>query len=468
VSLVPVAFDVNQQPQYQFQPSELQAAMAAARAMGPYLPMVTTTTPTAVAEQPKGRKKPRAVKKVVPLPDELLNFSYEDRHRIQMLEIPDPVNGVVVSVANMIITGNVKDGSKKKWILDDLRSEQLRALAKNMECANLGSVSKFVIRKEIARRVLMGPIYNNMEIPNPVSNAKGRRLNTMYRIINCCFLPDNVHRLSNINDTKLRHDFEGTEAGKGPNEDFWHEISEMVNDASNNDVLKVILHGETDEYLAKIVGSFNLSDYTQGTWKSVRQTIKDLLRARTTIMKKKKESGHHSNDTVTYLNKANMKVRKDVYMPEEAVYYLDLRASEFPSIDQAFTEALKIGHKSSSDALPESDDEDGPKADGRVKNKDHLQMLEKANTGMALVQLDNKERQDKLIKLQEEQNKTSTDRADWDSYISACKNLLELRKTAKKNDVVSIAIIGNIAHRIKSLEHQLGISDDRSAVKELE
>jgi hypothetical protein len=174
----------------------------------------------------------------------------------------------------------------------------------------------------------------------------------MHHIINCCLLPDNVHRLTNVNDTKLRHDFEATEAGKGPNEDFWHEISEMVNDASNNDALKVILHGKTDECLAKIIGSFNLSDCTQGTWKSVRQTIKDYLRAISTITKKKKESGHHSNDTVTYLNRANMKVCKDVYMPEEAVCHLDPRAAEFPSINQAFTEALKIGHKSSSDALP--------------------------------------------------------------------------------------------------------------------
>jgi hypothetical protein len=34
---------------------------------------------------------------------------------MQMLEMTDPANGNVVSVANMIVTGNVKDGSKKKW-----------------------------------------------------------------------------------------------------------------------------------------------------------------------------------------------------------------------------------------------------------------------------------------------------------------------------------------------------------------
>jgi hypothetical protein len=180
------------------------------------------------------------VRKSVPRPDELLNFSYDNRHRIQMLELTDPVKGAVVSVANMIVTGSVATSMKKKWMLDDLRCEQLRALAKNMECANLGSVSKLVIWKEIARRVLMGPMCKNMEMPNPVSTSKGRHLNTIFCIVNCCFLPDNIHRLTKINDAKLRHDFKATEAGKGPNEDYWHVTSEMVNDASINEQLKEI------------------------------------------------------------------------------------------------------------------------------------------------------------------------------------------------------------------------------------
>jgi hypothetical protein len=478
VSLLPVGFGPNQQPQYQFQPTELQIAMATARAMEsllPGIPTFTAATPEFVIGKPKGRKKkgdsadkPKAVRKVEPLPPELINFSYEDKHRIQMVDETDPANGNIVQVANMIVTGNPKDGTKKKWMLDELRSEQLRALAKNMECANIGSVSKFVVRKEIARRVLMGPIYKNMDIPNPISTSKSRRLNTMFRLINCCFLPENIHRLTQINDTKLRHDFEATEGGKGPNEDFWHDISEMVNDAANNDTLKVVLQGETNEYLIPIVESLNLADYTQGTWKTVRQTIKDLLRARATVAKKMKLSGHHSNDIRTYLNRGNMKVRKDVYMLEEAVYYIDLRATEHPAIDQAFTEALKIIHKSSSDAIPESDDEvtDG-KNDGRVKQKDFLTMLEKANDVAAQNQLDTKDRQLKLISMQEESTKVTTARDDWSSYISACRNLLELRKNAKKNDAVSTAIISNIALRIKSLEDQLGIPEERSAVKEL-
>jgi hypothetical protein len=82
-----------------------------------------------------------------------------------MVDETDPTNGNVVSVAGMIVTGNVKDGTKKNWMLEELCSEQLQAVVKNMECANIGSVSKFVVRKEIARQVFMGSIYKNRETP---------------------------------------------------------------------------------------------------------------------------------------------------------------------------------------------------------------------------------------------------------------------------------------------------------------
>jgi hypothetical protein len=129
---------------------------------------------------------------------------------------------------------------------------------------------------------------------------------------------------------------------------------------------------------------------------------------------------------------------------------------------------LKICHKSSSNALLESDEEevDG-KGDGRVKQKDFLTMLEKANNSMAPNHLDRKDGQLKLINMQEEQSKVTTNRDDWDSYIAACKNTLELCKTVKKNDVMSSAGTTNIAQRIKSLEDQLGIPEEQSAIKDL-
>ena len=135
-------------------------------------------------------------------------------------------------------------------------------------------------------------------------------------------------------------------------------MSDAINDAGNNEQLKDILGGYSKELLIPLVSTLNLSDYSQGTWKSTKQNLKDLLRARANIVKAKKRSGHHSNDTATYLNKTMLTVRKGVVMPEEAVYYIDYRCEEHPAIDQDFTEVLKMSHKSESNAAPESDEDE--------------------------------------------------------------------------------------------------------------
>jgi hypothetical protein len=189
--------------------------------------------------------------------------------------------------------------------------------------------------------------------------------------------------------------------------------------------------------------------------------MRDLLRARGTIMKNKKGSGAHDDDTWNYLNKGNLKVRKDVYMPAEPVYYLDYRYRVHPGIDQTFTEALADKQKSESTAIPVDDDqEESGKA---VKPKDVMKLLEKANENFSQINLDAQARHDSMMKNQD----NSKNRADWDSYIRACKDLLELCRTADMDDAVSEQVIMNLARRIELLEVALNIPEESSSVKEV-
>jgi hypothetical protein len=405
----------------------------------------------------------KAKRKVVPLPPQLAAFRYspEMRDRLALVEELDASTQQTISVAYSITTGSDVKGNKIVWILDELRTEQLRELAKLVGCKNLGSVSKYLIRREIGRKWTMGPVYDNFNIPNPVTAAIHRKNNTLFRIVNACFLPENITKLIAINESKKRPDFEAAK-GKGPNAEFWRNISDTVNDAESNDLLSIVLGAESDPYLMELMeGVLNLNDFNIGSYISVSQNMKDLLRARGTIMKNKKKSGTHDDDTRNYLNKGNLKVRKDVYMPAEPVYYLDYRCKEHPGIDQAFTEALAEKHKSESTAIPVDDDQE--ETGKAVKPKDVMRLLEKANENFSKINLDAQERHQTMLKSQDD----SKNRADWDSYIKACKDLLELRRTADTDDAVSDQVIMNLARRIRALEVALNVPEEESSVKEV-
>jgi hypothetical protein len=125
----------------------------------------------------------------------------------------------------------------------------------------LGSASKYLIRRETGRKWTMGPVYDNFNIPNPVTEAKHRKNNTLFRIINICFLPENITKLIAINESKKRPDFEAAK-GKGPNAEFWRNISDTVNDAESNELVSIVLGGDSDPYLMDLMeGVLNLNDF---------------------------------------------------------------------------------------------------------------------------------------------------------------------------------------------------------------
>jgi hypothetical protein len=93
-------------------------------------------------------------------------------------------------VAYSITTG--RGNTEKEWILNDLRSEQLRDLATNFGCRKCGSATKFECRKAMALRIDMGEMYDTFDAPDPNATDEELKTNTMIRIINATFLLENV------------------------------------------------------------------------------------------------------------------------------------------------------------------------------------------------------------------------------------------------------------------------------------
>jgi hypothetical protein len=129
-----------------------------------------------------------------------------------------------------------------------------------MGCTKVGSMSKFLVRKEIALRIELGVIYDQVNMPSVCTTADEKKLNSWIRIINACFLPT-VDRLISLNDIKKRDDYEA-EHGGNPVKDFWIEISSLVNDGEDSRIT-TILYGEEDTRIEdwKSEGKLNLSDF---------------------------------------------------------------------------------------------------------------------------------------------------------------------------------------------------------------
>jgi hypothetical protein len=115
-----------------------------------------------------GKKKRQ--KKYHPLEPALAAMKYEHtKGRIIFgdEENPDKKGDVgPFKVAQFAITGSHENGNYKKWELDKLKSEQLRQLAMNIGCTRVGSISKYLVRKEIALRIDLGTIYDQVNMPN--------------------------------------------------------------------------------------------------------------------------------------------------------------------------------------------------------------------------------------------------------------------------------------------------------------
>lgn len=188
------------------------------------------------------KKSAATVRRVNPLPPQLEAFRCEHKKRLKFKEAedPDPKNDAPVRIADSITTGSMAKNNFVEWKLSELKLDQLRRLATNFGCKGQGSASKFNVLKAIALKNDVGIHCDNIDGgPNPHTTPHDQKVNTLLRIVNACFLRENVDRLTSCNDKKKRSEFEAT-AERNPDTAFWNEVSELVNDAQMNDRLSVL------------------------------------------------------------------------------------------------------------------------------------------------------------------------------------------------------------------------------------
>jgi len=263
-----------------------------------------------------------------------------------------------VKLARFIVARAGKP-NEKKWDLQELNSHQIRRLALNFGCSKVGSSSKFECRRQMALKVDGGVTHGNLDIPNPTSTAKDKKVNTMMRILNAVFSPTLVDRFVTLNDQKKRADFEAA-SGNSPHKDFWKDVSNMVNDAESNRELTVVLDSMEDEnerlFLTVTEEFINLSDHVQQTHETCKQHVLDAMKACHHCMEARASTGNHANDLWGHcINAKWTKLRKkDPPVPAVVVHCCDVLCLKHPAIDAAFTESLGEAFRSDSTCAPSS------------------------------------------------------------------------------------------------------------------
>jgi len=127
-------------------------------------------------------------------------------------------------VATTVTVGKEGQSNCQVFELSKLTSSQLRKLSINFGCKGGGGKTKFDCRRALASRVDVGTACDST--CNPASSANEKRINTLLRIVNCCFLPRFRERFLELNDRISRAKFE-TEGGSASNpiKEFWTEVS---------------------------------------------------------------------------------------------------------------------------------------------------------------------------------------------------------------------------------------------------
>jgi hypothetical protein len=205
----------------------------------------------------------------------------------------------------------------------------------------------------------MGVAHNNQRIQIVTTQASEKYCNTLMHLINACFLPENVGRLSELNDHLRRKDFVANSASRDPLTSYWIEIADTVNDADLNDSLGVVLESGKDEdvHLHEMVlhQAMNLCDYNQGTNLSFELNMKHTMKAHANCVNAQTATGTHEDDFWNFLQPKLLKINGK-YVPGGAVYHHHVMCLKYPAIDAAYASILANGLKSNSLEVPPDDD----------------------------------------------------------------------------------------------------------------
>jgi hypothetical protein len=200
-----------------------------------------------------------------------------------------------------------------------------------------------------------------------------------------------------------------------------------MNDLQENSRLGLLCDSkeDEDEHLCHLVSNklVNPNDYTQGTSKSCRSNIRNLMKARNNVLDAKKVSGTHQPDTWHHPNSKFLTVGKANTLPDWPVHHLDIMCNKHPAINSACAAHFKDGMLSSSVEAPLERDE-RPHKKGNL-----MKVIKQATLWMDQSQNDAKVQHEELISFQRktheiEQRKEKS--AQWEKCMHLARAIRQM------------------------------------------
>ncbi|CAB9529781.1 unknown protein [Seminavis robusta] len=256
-----------------------------------------------------------------------------------------------------------------------------------------------------------------------------------------------------INDNKKRKEYKSAHGGN-PVKDFWHSVSEMVNDPSNNTVIGVVLFSNEDEdarlHKFNQDGEFNLNEFNHPQmWESCQQLASDAMKARENCLGEMRKSGQGSADMWNYCTTTKFcKLRKSCTVPAKAVYYCEVLCKAFPDIDGKFAAFMTSTQQSDSEVALTGSAGAAGDSTGTVgrKNKqlDSLcTAIVLATTNMSDNNAVKREVSEEKARLDAEKAKLESEDRAWNQYTSISDQFLSMLQDRNK-----ISLARNMAVRI--------------------
>jgi hypothetical protein len=435
---------------------------------------------------PTGEKKNSpGTLKAIDLPPKLNAFRYEHKNRLKLGDEMNPRNKEnpgPYTVAQFIEFGSEARGNYELFDLKTLKAEGIRKLASNFGCKGVSSATMFDCRLKMAIRCTAGTVYENLDISNPVSSQRDKKINSFVRVFNCCVSADNIDRFIRLNDGKSRNDYESE--GGNPVKSFWVDISDQVNDSENDELLSVfqLIGGDDeDEKIAEWVatGVFNVAVYNQTTHETCAQMIRDMMKATDNIVRAMKQSGHHSMEVWDYCRKTHLSVRKGVEIPAEVAYYVTKAVQSIDGLSGSFSSFLDNYLRCDSENLP-NDGDNLTAATASTSRSGQQQeaflssfqdYTDKTIASFENFQIKSNTMKQDLYDLQAKQASkvaasvdADRDTKNWEEYDRLCQRVLEL---STKKTTGNKLLLRNLCSRVLSIERQIGVDEASSVALEV-
>ncbi|CAB9502365.1 unknown protein [Seminavis robusta] len=388
----------------------------------------------------------------------------DHKHKIVIGQEKSPKDGEIYGVA---VSFTMRKGQPTEEVLDltKFNSKDIRAFSLKCGVKGGGGMTLFGCRMEIARSVQMGTMYNDQSISNPGSSSVTKRINTLFKVLNICFHANNFNDFVALNDSKQRKDYEQEPLSENgvtgnPVKDFWVLVSNEMNETADDsfDTVLGLQEGEDDRLIEwNEEHGFNLNDINRGhDFKSVRQLVCDLMKARERCHFEMKRSGEGSNDLWTYCTtpKFTKPRQSTAALPAVAVYYCNHLCLIHPAIDGKFAAFMSNDLKSDSTIeFAGSADSAGSKA-GKMAVSAVVESLATATTDL-------KEAMSQRNNVSEAISQTNS----WNDYFDIGDRYCKLKADIRNGDSSKARMVAAMEVRIEQLEAHLNIVPAKSIIE---